>query len=95
MNISWQGWELHHLARRAKIFGIEKKYIDILEKYGWYLNKQQNTPPEMNSNLNEAILRLGSIDNFDKSCDKQGCSICKSIKEIFINQGNSINSTNL
>jgi len=45
MKEKWRGWHLHHLARRAKVFGIEKRLINALDKAGWYLTKGKESPP--------------------------------------------------
>jgi len=30
----WEGWHFHHLARRAKTFGLDPKIIKLLEISG-------------------------------------------------------------
>lgn len=77
----WQGWHLHHLARRAKVFGIEETLIDALEKAGWYLTKGKDIPSSIYPILENSFKRLASIKDFDKTCDEEVCSICKKVKE--------------
>ncbi|MEW6621294.1 MAG: DEAD/DEAH box helicase [bacterium] len=81
MKEQWQGWHLHHLARRAKVFGIEKTLINALEKSGWYLTKGKGIPPSLNPILEDSLKRLASIMDFDKTCDDEECPICKKLKE--------------
>lgn len=76
MMVDWEGWHLHHLARRAKIFGIEKSLIDILEKVGWLLTKGEALPDSLKAPLDQALERLGSIPNFEKTCEDINCPIC-------------------
>jgi len=54
----WEGWNLHHLARRAKIFGIDKALIDSLERAGWLLIKDKPLPHD--SELEKALEKLAS-----------------------------------
>lgn len=81
MKKQWQSWHLHHLARRAKVFGIEKTLINALEKSGWYLTKGKNIPPSLSPILEDSLKRLASIKDFDKTCDNEECPICKKLKE--------------
>jgi superfamily II DNA or RNA helicase len=83
MKEKWQGWHLHHLARRAKIFGIEETLIDVLEKAGWYLTKGKEIPSSFYPTLEDSFTRLASIRDFDKTCDDGDCPICKRIKESY------------
>jgi superfamily II DNA or RNA helicase len=81
MKEEWQSWHLHHLARRAKIFGIEKPLINALEKSGWYLAKGKEIPPSLHSILEDSLKRLASIKDFDKTCDDEDCPICKKLRD--------------
>jgi len=56
-----ESWDLHHLARRAKIFGREKRLINVLEKSGWYLTKGKQIPLSLYSILKESLNRLYQI----------------------------------
>lgn len=80
MKEQWQGWHLHHLTRRAKVFGIEKTFINVLEKSGWYLTKGKDIPSSLNLILEASLKRLASIKDFDKTCDDKECPICKKLK---------------
>jgi superfamily II DNA or RNA helicase len=73
----WKGWHLHHLARRAKIFGIEKPLVDTLEKVGWLLTRGKPVPDLRE--LDKALKRLGSIKDFDKTCEQSNCPICQRV----------------
>jgi len=81
MKDKWESWHFHHLARRARVFGIDDKLIDILEKVGWYLTRHQAIPSSIFPNLEESLRRLASIKNFDETCDNKDCVVCKKIKE--------------
>lgn len=83
MKERWQGWHLHHLARRAKVFGIEETRINALEKAGWYLTKGKGIPSSLNPVLENSLKRLASIKDFDKTCDDEKCPICKKVIEIY------------
>ena len=72
----WEAWHLHHLARRAKTFGIEEPLAEAFERVGWMLTKDQPIPESMNNQLEKALQRLGSIKNFSKTCEKPNCRIC-------------------
>lgn len=73
---NWKGWHFHHLARRAKTFGIDKTLAEALEKTGWLLTKNKPIPNSLNLLLEKALERLGSIRNFEKTCENSNCSIC-------------------
>jgi len=81
MTGEWEGWHLHHLARRAKIFGIGKPLIDALEKAGWLLTKDKPLQDSLNVLLEKALERLGSIKDFEKTCEDSNCPICHRIVE--------------
>lgn len=81
MKEPWQSWHLHHLARRAKVFGIEETLINALEKSGWYITKGKDIPPSLDPILEDSLKRLASIKDFDKTCDDEECPICKKLKE--------------
>lgn len=72
--MNFEGWHLHHLARRAKTFGIDKKLIEALESAGWAITHGED--PSEDPLLQEALSKLGSIKDFDKSCDNHNCPIC-------------------
>lgn len=55
MKEKWEGWHLHHLARRAKVFGIEKPLIDALEKSGWHLTKGKQIPSSLYPILKKSL----------------------------------------
>ena len=78
MTEEWEGWHLHHLARRAKIFGIEKPLIDALEKAGWLLTKDEPVPNSLKDLLEKALGRLSSIKDFEKTCEAPNCAISPS-----------------
>jgi superfamily II DNA or RNA helicase len=80
---NWEGWYFHHLARRAKTFGLNDVAFP-LEKAGWELVKSGQISSEIASNLEKALTRLASIKNFEKTCDRPNCGICKLVvKEFF------------
>jgi len=81
MTEEWEGWHLHHLARRAKIFGIEKPLIDALEKAGWLLTKDEPVPNSLKVLLEKALGRLSSIKDFEKTCEAPNCAICRRVVE--------------
>jgi len=83
MKQKWESWHLHHLARRAKIFGIEKRFIDVLEKSGWFLTKSNDIPPNLKPVLEKAFKRLAEIKDFDKSCDIKNCPVCKKVTHYY------------
>ena len=72
----WEGWHLYHLARRAKVFGVEKPLIDALEKAGWALTKDKPLPESLQVLLEKALERVGSIPKFEKTCEDIHCPIC-------------------
>ncbi|NLY06149.1 DEAD/DEAH box helicase [Candidatus Sordicultor fermentans] len=80
MKEKWESWHLHHLARRAGVFGIEEKFVNILEKAGWYLAKDGNIPPSFYPILEDSFKRLAEIKDFDKTCDEKDCPVCRKIK---------------
>jgi len=80
MKEKWESWHLHHLARRAKVFGIEEKFVNTLEKAGWYLAKDGNIPPSFYPTLEDSFKRLAAIKDFDKTCDEKDCPVCRKIK---------------
>lgn len=73
----FEGWHLHHLARRAKTFGIDKTLIEALENAGWMITHDEN--PSEDPLLQEALRRLGAIKDFDKTCDDPKCPICAEV----------------
>ncbi|MFC2014120.1 DEAD/DEAH box helicase [Chloroflexota bacterium] len=74
----WEGWHLHHLAQRAKVFGIDKPLVKVLERSGWLLTKDKPIPASLE--LEKALVRLATIKDFDKSCDSN-CPICIRVVE--------------
>jgi len=81
MKEKWESWHLHHLARRAKVFGIEERLINALDKAGWYLTKGKDIPSSLYLTLEDSLKRLASIKDFDKTCDNKDCPVCKKVKE--------------
>jgi len=86
MKEKWQGWHLHHLARRAKVFGIEKPLISALEKSGWYLAKNKQISPLLYPVLEKSLNRLAQIKDFDKTCEDIDCPICKKVKQNYLTE---------
>ncbi|MBE0477818.1 DEAD/DEAH box helicase [Candidatus Aerophobetes bacterium] len=86
MKDTWQGWHLHHLARRAKIFGVEKPLIDALEKSGWYLTRGKQIPPSLSPILEKSLKRLAQIKDFETTCEDIGCAICKRLKQNYLTE---------
>lgn len=80
MKNDWESWHLHHLARRAKLFGLDKKITDAINIAGWYLAKGEEIPPSVHEILEESLSRLAKIPDFEKTCDDKNCEICKKIK---------------
>lgn len=81
MTGKWEGWHLHHLARRAKVFGIKKLLINSLEKAGWLFTKNRPIPDSLNYQLEKALERLGLIKDFEKTCEDSNCPICSRVVE--------------
>ena len=80
----WKGWHLHHLARRAKTFGIERPLAEALEKAGWLLTKNKPLPDSLNLQLEKALKRLAAIRNFEKTCENSDCPICLRVIEEYL-----------
>lgn len=81
MKGKWEGWHFHHLARRARVFGIEDRLINALERAGWCLAKDEKIPPSLYPILEASFKRLASIKNFDRTCEDKDCPVCKKLKE--------------
>ena len=79
---TWEGWHFHHLARRAKTFGLDQ-IAYLLEKAGWKLTKGESISEETIVELEKALTRMASIRNFHKSCDRFVCEICKRVVDEF------------
>ena len=79
---NWEGWYFHHLARRARTFGLDE-IAHLLEKAGWELTKRGNIPEEIIPDLEKALTRIASIKNFDKTCDRLDCEVCKRVVDEF------------
>jgi len=78
----WEGWHFHHLARRARTFGLyEIAYL--LEKVGWELTKKEDISVEIIPDLEKALTKIASIKNFDKTCDKFDCEVCRRVVDEF------------
>lgn len=86
MKEQWQSWHLHHLARRAKVFGIEKPLIDALEKSGWHLTKGKQIPPSLYPILEKSLKRLAQIKDFDKTCEDINCPVCEKVKRNYLTE---------
>ncbi len=78
----WEGWYFHHLARRAITFGLDE-IACLLEKAGWRLTKKGYVPEGFIFDLEKALVKLASIKNFDKTCDRPGCEVCKKVVDEF------------
>jgi len=79
---NWEGWYFHHLARRAGTFGLDE-IAHLLEKAGWELTKRENIPEEIIPDLEKALTRIASIKNFNKTCDRLDCEVCKRVVDEF------------
>ncbi len=79
---NWEGWNFHHLARRARTFGLNR-IADLLERVGWELTKEGRISEEIIPDLEEALMRIASIKNFDKTCDRLECEVCKKVVNEF------------
>lgn len=86
MKEEWESWHLHHLARRARVFGIEKPIIDALEKSGWYLAKNKEIPSSLRLTLEKSLKRLAQIKDFEKTCEDIDCPICEKVKQNYITE---------
>ena len=79
---NWKGWHFHHLARRARTFGLDE-IAHLLEKTGWELTKKKNIPEEIIPDLEKALTRIASIRNFNKTCDRPDCEVCRRVVDEF------------
>lgn len=79
---NWEGWHFHHLARRARTFGLDE-IAHLLEKAGWTLTKEENISKEIISNLEKSLTKLASIKNFDQTCDRLDCEVCRRVVDEF------------
>jgi len=86
MKEEWQSWHLHHLARRARVFGISKHLIDALEKSGWHLTKDKQIPHSLYSVLEKSLKRLAQIKDFDKTCEDINCPVCEKVKRNYLSE---------
>lgn len=80
---SWEGWHFHHLVRRAKIFGLNKKLIHNLERVGWELTKNGSINDSPITGVITSLEELASIKDFDKTCEDLNCTICKKVVDNF------------
>lgn len=81
---NWEGWHFHHLARRARTFGIQDSLAEALEKAGWRLIKSKPISHSLILQLEKALTRLASIKNFEKTCETSDCLVClRVIEEYF------------
>ncbi|MBC7333613.1 MAG: DEAD/DEAH box helicase family protein, partial [Actinobacteria bacterium] len=78
------------MARRARVFGIEKRLINALDKAGWYLTKGKDLPSSLYPALETSLKRLAEIQDFDKTCDDKDCPVCKKVKDNYL-----VNATSL
>ena len=78
----WEDWYFHHLARRARTFGLDE-VAHLLEKAGWELTKRKNIPEEIILDLEKALTKIASIKNFDKTCDRLDCEVCRKVVDEF------------
>lgn len=81
MKENWEGWHLHHLARRAKVFGAEERLTNALDKAGWYLTKGKDIPSSLYPALEDSFKRPAVIKDLDKTCDDKDCPVCEKVKE--------------
>ena len=79
----WEGWHFHHLARRAKTFGLGSGIIKTLEAGGWSLIKKGEIPDALLPSLEQSLKRLAEIRNFAKTCDYPNCPICERVVREF------------
>lgn len=79
---NWEAWYFHHLARRARTFGLDE-ITHLLEKAGWGLIKRKNIPEEIIPDLEKALTKIASIKNFDKTCDRLNCEVCGRVVDNF------------
>lgn len=86
MKEQWESWHLHHLARRARVFGIENPFIEALEKSGWYLTKGKQIPHSLYPILEKSLKRLAQIKDFDKTCEDIDCPVCKKIRQNYFTE---------
>lgn len=83
MNLKeWKGWHFHHLARRSKTFGLDK-VAKIFDLVGWELTKKDKISEEIIPDLKRALSKIASINNFDKTCERLDCEICKRVVNNF------------
>jgi len=78
----WEGWHFHHLARRVRTFGLDE-IAHLLEKAGWKLTKVGYVPEEIIPDLEKALTKIASIKNFDRTCDKLDCVVCRRVVDEF------------
>lgn len=82
--IDWEGWHFHHLARRARTFGLPSNIIKILENTAWNLIKTNITLNSLSPSLKRSLERIASIRTFDRTCENPECPICtKVVKKFF------------
>jgi superfamily II DNA or RNA helicase len=75
-----ESWHYHHLARRAKTYGIEKELIRALEKAA-SSEKSASDSHDFPPLVIKAFKRLANIRSFGEFCEDAGCLICNFIAE--------------
>ena len=78
----WEGWHFHHLARRARTYGLDR-IANLLNVVGWKLTKGENLPDDTIHELEKALIKIASIKNFDRTCDRPDCEICERVVKEF------------
>ena len=80
----WESWYFFHLERRAQTFGLDGKIIKILDKIGWKIARGEDITEEEFIETENALKRIASIKNFEKTCEDFNCPVChKVVDEYF------------
>lgn len=79
---NFEGWEIRHLFKRSKLFGLSKAVQNILSSCGWKLSSGGKLTKEEGDALDNALYRLASIPNLKKTCTRKNCKVCSKIAKL-------------
>lgn len=76
---NFEGWEVRHLFKRSKLFGLPNNIQNTLSSCGWKLSREKKLTSEEAEDLNRALYRLASIPKLEKTCTRKNCEVCSKI----------------
>ncbi|KXA95576.1 hypothetical protein AKJ36_00070 [candidate division MSBL1 archaeon SCGC-AAA259I07] len=90
---NFEGWEVRHLYKRAKTFGLSDEFQETLSHTGWKLAREKKLTKTEVEKLENALSRIGTIPKLGKTCNRKNCEVCSKVTELVPGDGDEKKET--